>query len=240
MRNLFNLPNALTLCNLICGCLAIKTVFLIDLGYDLYDSEGVFFQAFILLLIAAVFDFFDGFAARLLKIQNPIGKDLDSLADVVTFGVAPGFIVLQYLRLHFLQTGLATYHVHYLALLIPVFSALRLAKFNNDSRQSLGFIGLPTPANSLFFASLVLLDFNQSLLPLIVLICVPVFCFLMVAELPLFALKFKSFGWKGNEIKYIFLILCSVLSITLFVHAMPFIILLYVLLSIVNSKLIHP
>lgn len=237
MRNLFNIPNALTLCNLICGCLAIKRVFLLGLNSH-YDVETVFVQAFFLLMIAAVFDFFDGFAARLLKIQSPIGKDLDSLADVVTFGVAPGFIVLQFLKyyLRMYYPALADIHFDYIALLIPAFSALRLAKFNNDSRQNLGFIGIPTPANSLFFASLVLLQINTLLLVLIVLICIPIFCYLMISEIPLFALKFKSFAWKENQIKYIFLGICGILIILLRLQAMPFIILTYVILSIANNQ----
>jgi CDP-diacylglycerol---serine O-phosphatidyltransferase len=238
MKNLLNLPNVLTLCNLICGCLAIKVVFLIGLTNNYPNTEHVFLTAFVLLLVAAVFDFFDGFAARLLKIASPIGKDLDSLADVVTFGVAPGFIVLQYLKLNFeiMNPELHAYHIHYLALLIPVFSALRLAKFNNDSRQSLGFIGLPTPANALFFASLVLMQ-GIPQLHFVVLICVPLFCYFMIAEIPLFALKFKNFSFKENEIKYIFLLLCLVLILFLQIKAMPFIILLYLLLSVVNNKL---
>lgn len=232
MKNLFNLPNVLTLCNLICGCLAIKVVFTIGLR----DTESVFLIAFGLLILAAVFDFFDGFAARLLKITTPIGKDLDSLADVVTFGVAPGFIVLQYLKLYLSLNSLDTYYLHYLALLIPLFSALRLAKFNNDSRQSLGFIGLPTPANALFFSSLVLVDSNYiHFMSLLVLVCVPLFCYFMISEIPLFALKFKNFAFKGNEIKYIFLMLCLILILALQLQAMPFIIVSYLLLSIINN-----
>ncbi len=235
MKNLFNLPNVLTLCNLICGCLAIKLVFTIGLR----DTQSVFLISFGLLVLAAVFDFFDGFAARLLKITTPIGKDLDSLADVVTFGVAPGFIVLQYLKLYFSLTSLDSYYLHYLALLIPLFSALRLAKFNNDPRQSLGFIGLPTPANALFFSSLVLVDSNYiHIVPLLVLICIPLFCYFMISEIPLFALKFKNFAFKGNEIKYIFLLLCLLMIVLLQLQAMPLIIVLYLLLSIINNKMI--
>ena len=212
MKNLFNLPNVLTLCNLICGCLAIFLVF--DLRF--FDALG-------LMLLAAVFDFFDGFAARLLKITSPIGKQLDSLADVVTFGVLPGMIVLHYLKFN-------SFNYSVIALLIPVFSALRLAKFNVDERQSSGFIGLPTPANALFFASLVLLDVPY--LKEIVLICIPLFCYFMIAEIPLFALKFKNFSFKGNEIKYIFLLLSLVLILVMQLQAMPFIILSYLLSNI--------
>lgn len=234
MRNLFNLPNVLTLCNLICGCLAIIRVF--DTGFfACFGPDSRFQDAFFLLMLAAVFDFFDGFAARLLKITNPIGKDLDSLADVLTFGAAPGIIIFQYLKIHITHGYENLQYLPYFALLIPVFSALRLAKFNNDTRQSLGFIGLPTPANALFFSSLVLIDFAFMFEFLLVLI--PLFCYLMIAEIPLFALKFKNFSFKGNEIKYIYLILCLVLILALILQAMPFIIVLYLLMSIINNKL---
>ena len=216
MKNLFNLPNVLTLCNLICGCLAIFLVF--DLRF--FDALG-------LMLLAAVFDFFDGFAARLLKISSPIGKQLDSLADVVTFGVLPGMIVFHYLKFN-------SFNYSVVALLIPVFSALRLAKFNVDERQNSGFIGLPTPANALFFASLVLLDVPY--LKEFVLICIPLFCYFMIAEIPLFALKFKNFSFKGNEIKYLFLLLSLVLILVVQLQAMPFIILSYLLLSVINNR----
>jgi CDP-diacylglycerol--serine O-phosphatidyltransferase len=233
MKNLFNLPNALTLCNLICGCLGIIVLFDHSLLWDPYYR---YFDVFLLMLLAAVFDFFDGFAARLLKITSPIGKQLDSLADVVTFGVLPGMIVFDYLShrlyvFHLLPCSILSYS----AFLISAFSALRLAKFNVDERQNLGFIGLPTPANALFFASLVLLEIPY--LNEIVLICIPLFCYFMIAEIPLFALKFKNFAFKGNEIKYIFLLLCLVLIVVLQLRAMPFIIVSYLLMSGINNKL---
>ncbi len=224
MKNLFNLPNVLTLCNLICGCLGI--VLLFDCNLE-YDGNTRFLVVFGLMLLAAIFDFFDGFAARLLKITSPIGKQLDSLADVVTFGVLPGMIVNHFLKINSFEYGV-------IALLIPLFSALRLAKFNIDERQNLGFIGLPTPANALFFASLVLLDVPH--LKEIVLICIPLFCYFMIAEIPLFALKFKNFSFKGNEIKYIFLLLSLVLILVMQLQAMPFIILSYLLLSVINNR----
>ncbi|MFZ9956936.1 MAG: CDP-diacylglycerol--serine O-phosphatidyltransferase [Flavobacteriales bacterium] len=193
-----------------------------------YGGNTRFLVVFALMLLAAIFDFFDGFAARLLKITSPVGKQLDSLADVVTFGVLPGMIVFHFLKINSFQYSIV-------ALLIPLFSALRLAKFNVDERQNLGFIGLPTPANALFFASLILLDVPY--LKEIVLIMVPLFCYFMIAEIPLFALKFKNFSFKGNEIKYIFLLLCLVLILVLQLQAMPFIILSYLLMSVVNNKI---
>ncbi len=225
---MFNLPNILTLCNLICGCLAIISAFYLD-----------FHASFWLIVIAAVFDFFDGFAARLLKVTSGIGKQLDSLADMVTFGVAPGIMVLIFMKL----SGSEDNYLYYIALLIPAFSALRLAKFNIDERQTDGFLGLPTPANALFFSSLVIFD-NTGVLfePLknlnVMSVIVILFCVLMISELPLMALKFKSFAWKDNQMKYIFLILTAVLSAIFFVQATPFIILLYILMSLINNKII--
>ena len=138
-----HIPNFLTCCNLVCGMLAI-----------INTEHGDIIAAAVYILIALVFDFFDGFAARKLNVQSPIGKDLDSLADMVTFGVVPGLLMLhQYKSLH----GFNSDMVGYVALLIPVFSAIRLAKFNNDIRQKNSFIGLPTPANTILIVAVVLI-----------------------------------------------------------------------------------
>jgi len=207
--------------------MAIVSAFALDFG-----------AAFWLMMAAAVFDFFDGFAARLLKVSSGLGKQLDSLADMVTFGVVPGMLVFFMLKE---ITDSASY-LPYVAFMIPVFSALRLAKFNIDERQNEGFLGLPTPANALFFASLAIfnevdgdLQFhflnNAYVLAAIVL----AFCFLMISELPLMALKFKGFGWQGNQIKYIFLLACVLLISAFFIQAMPFIIFLYLAISIAQN-----
>ncbi|MFM7023876.1 MAG: CDP-diacylglycerol--serine O-phosphatidyltransferase [Flavobacteriales bacterium] len=227
---MFNLPNIITLCNLICGCLAVISVF-----------SPAFFPpfetAFWLLVAAAVFDFFDGFAARLLKINSPIGKQLDSLADVLTFGLAPGLIMYQYMEN--MNSSFS-----WIALSIPVFSALRLAKFNVDERQTDGFLGLPTPANALFFAALATFNNDGQLLYLellnnqyVIAAIILIFCFIMISEIPLMALKFKSFKWKDNQIKYVFLLIGLVLGVIFFIQATPFIILLYILMSLINNKL---
>lgn len=199
--------------------------------------------------IAAVLDFFDGFAARMLKVSSPIGKDLDSLADMVTFGVVPGIVMFHMILLsvnkqeEIYSDRSWTYdHVHWLAysaFIIPIFSALRLAKFNNDTRQSDSFIGLPTPANSIIICSLPLVmlhnNFGLSLSPLVLSLLSCILSFLLVAELPLFALKFKHFKWKGNEIRFVFLGLCLVLLITLQFIGIPLIILLYIIMSVINN-----
>ena len=197
-----HIPNSITCCNLVSGCIATAFAFA-------GDAE----LALIWIIIGAVFDFFDGMSARLLGVSSPIGKELDSLADVVTFGVAPATILFSELSVleypAFLEP-LRNY-LPYAAFLVSAFSALRLAKFNLDERQATSFIGLPTPANALFWASLIVC--NPSWLEssaysvFIVLLLLGLSCALLVSELPMFALKFKHWGWKGNEVKYGFAVL---------------------------------
>lgn len=195
-----NIPNALTCCNLISGCAAI-----------VYAFEGIPSMAFLFIVIGAAFDFFDGMSARLLNVSSPIGKELDSLADDVTFGVAPASML-------FCQIGVMDYPAFmeplravlpFSAYIMAAFSALRLAKFNLDERQATSFIGMPTPANALFWASLItggdaLLE-SSPIMTILILILVLVCSWLMVAEIPMFALKFKHRGWYGNEVKYSFI-----------------------------------
>lgn len=229
-----NIPNFLTCCNLLCGCFAIVQVFEGNLNWAAY-----------LIGIAAIFDFFDGFAARLLKVSSAIGKDLDSLADMITFGVVPGLIMYKLIFLVYLSAnGNISFELIeqklslcYVAFLIPVFSAIRLAKFNNDTRQSESFIGLPTPANAIFIGSLVLIskDYPDRFTPEILCLLSILLSLLLVAPLPLFALKFKSFKFKGNEIRYIFLGLSLVLLASLKIIGIPLIIIAYILLSLVNN-----
>ncbi len=203
-----HIPNALTCCNLICGCYATATAF--------YAADyHVFYTYSVCAIIAgALFDFLDGMAARVLNVSSPIGKELDSLADVVTFGVAPSAILFSLYQEVVCPDVLLPVRrfVPYLAFLMAAFSALRLAKFNTDPRQSYTFIGLPTPANALFWGSLVLgahsflvsARFNNVLLFLFMML----FCLLMVAEVPLFALKFKNLTWSDNKVRYVFLLGC--------------------------------
>ena len=178
-----HIPNTITCCNLISGCIATWFAF-----------EGDFSMALLFIVIGAVFDFFDGMMARLLHVSSPIGKELDSLADDITFGFAPSAIVFSYL---------CTFHIHlpfipFLAFIMAAFSALRLAKFNLDERQALGFIGLPTPANALFWGSLVLglQEYNISFegMEWAVLAGTFISSYLLIAEIPMFALKFKTWG----------------------------------------------
>jgi CDP-diacylglycerol--serine O-phosphatidyltransferase len=223
-----HIPNAITSLNLVCGCLAIISAL-----------NGNLTHAAMLIGAAAILDFFDGFAARLLKVSGELGKQLDSLADVVSFGVAPGFIFYGISGQCF---GDGFCINQYLFLLIPVFSALRLAKFNIDTRQSDSFIGVPTPANSIFIGSLpfILQYDTYGLTPIItsnyfVIIFPIISAYLLVAELPLLALKFKNFSWADNKWRFI-LIICCILSIAIFKFAgIALSIIIYVLISIINN-----
>ena len=220
------LPNTLTCCNLICGCMATGAAF-----------HGHFTWALGMIVLGAVFDFFDGMVARLLGVSSPIGKELDSLADVVTFGVAPSAMLFQLYGLVVYPEALEPLRpfMPYTAFLMAAFSALRLAKFNIDTRQQTSFIGLPTPANALFWSSLIAGQlpflvsgrFNVVFLFLFMMM----FCFLMVAEVPLFALKFKNLSWRDNRVKWIFLA-GALLCLPLATAALPVIILWYIGLSL--------
>ena len=220
-----HIPNTITCCNLVSGCIATTFAF-----------AGNPKMAMFWIIMGAVFDFFDGMVARLLKVSSPIGKELDSLADDVTFGVAPSAIVfselftLQYPVLQGLQT-----YIPYCAFLIAAFSALRLAKFNLDDRQTTTFIGLPTPANALFWGSFIIgghtfiESFRWEVPLILIMICLS--CYLLVAEFPMFALKFKKWSWKGNEVKYIFILSCIPMLLFLGYSAFSAIIAWYVILS---------
>jgi CDP-diacylglycerol--serine O-phosphatidyltransferase len=198
-----------------------------------------FEMAMLFIVIGAVFDFFDGLAARLLHAYSNIGKDLDSLADDVSFGVAPALIVFSLFKeinytdyLSFLANWLP-----YAAFLIAIFSALRLAKFNNDTRQTTSFIGLPVPANALFWASLVAgCKPIASYHPLLTLALVCLFSWLLVSEIPMFSLKFKNLSWKDNKIAFIFVIISAILLITLKIAGFAAVIVWYILLSILTQK----
>ena len=227
---LLNFPNALTCCNLICGCMATGAAFHAHFGW-----------ALAMIVAGAVFDFFDGMAARALHISSPIGKELDSLADVVTFGVAPSAMVFQLFGLVQYPDWLsfASSWLPYTAFLMAAFSALRLAKFNLDTRQTTSFIGLPTPANALFWSSLIVGERSFLCSPrfnaLFLFLFLIAFCWFLIAEIPLFSLKFKNFSWQDNRVKYNFLIGCLVL-LPLGITAITAIILWYIFLSLITWK----
>ena len=226
-----HLPNFLTCCNLFSGCVA--TVMALQADYT---------AAFVFIILGALFDFLDGMAARLLKAFSPIGADLDSLADQVSFGVAPSAMLFSLLGEITLPTIFdpIVEVVPYLGFLIAIFSGLRLAKFNVDTRQTTSFIGLPVPANAVFWGSLIvayreeLFSHDWLLVPLFVGILL--FSYLLVSELPMFSLKFKSLSWKANKVSYSFLLVCVPLIIFFGIGSLAFIILWYILLSALTQR----
>ena len=236
-----HIPNIITSFNILSGTIGIVQVLI-----------GHWQIGFFLMIAAAIFDFFDGMVASLLKVSSPIGKELDSLADVVSFGVLPGMMMYMMMlnnhQLDFLSTG----HFRFaplFAFLIPMLSAMRLAKFNLDERQTSSFIGLPTPANALFIGAIYLASYDLCtcssihqfissawfLYPVTLILS-----WLLVAELPLFSLKFKNLKWKGNEFRFI-LITGSVLLLAIFYQWMYMAIMIiipsYILLSLIQNSL---
>lgn len=226
-----HIPNTITCCNLVSGCVAIA-----------YAFSGNIELSFTWIIIGAVFDFFDGMSARLLNVSSPIGKELDSLADIVTFGVAPSTILFSELSVMSYPAILEPLRsiLPFTAYIMAAFSALRLAKFNLDERQALGFIGLPTPANALFWGSLIIgagkwLE-ATSFMVFFLLGGILISSWLMVSEIPMFALKFKEWGWKGNQVKYIFLLTCIPLLAIFGLTGLAIIIAWYVIISYIIKK----
>jgi CDP-diacylglycerol--serine O-phosphatidyltransferase len=220
-----NIPNGFTLLNLLSGVIGIIWVLQGDI------LSGAYF-----ILISAVFDFFDGFAARILKVSSEIGKQLDSLADLVSFGVLPGFILFKMAEV---QSGWEW--LPYFTLIVPLLSAYRLAKFNLDTRQSDQFIGLPTPANALFISTLPYLAISVPQigvwlnLPLILVIVAWVMAILLVLEIPLIALKFKNFSFKSNVFRYTLLGMGALLISFLGLAGIPWVIFAYIGLSLIEN-----
>lgn len=193
-----HIPNLITCCNLLCGCVAV-----------LMATQGAFFYAFLLMLLGAFFDFFDGMAARRLGVSGPMGVQMDSLADDITFGLAPAMMLCCYLR-----PLLGWWCL--LALLMAAFAAVRLAKFNIDERQTTSFLGLATPANAIFWGSLCCMPYALLAwdgMPWLLLVFSLVSGLLMVSEIPFLSLKFKSFTWHDNQDKYIFLLGAAVIVV---------------------------
>ena len=232
------IPNLLTLLNLSCGTVALYFAF-----HNYIDV------AIVLMLAGAFFDFTDGLVARILKVTGELGKQLDSLADLVTFGILPGVMIFSTQK-NILFEWVGNYEqftvLHWIilfsALLIPVLSALRLAKFNIDTRQTDSFIGLPTPANALFFASVVWTIANSqssfALLignPFVLGVITLIFSLLLISEIPLFALKFKTLKAKENLFRYLFLLISLVVLISLKIPGVALIVLLYMVLSLIEN-----
>ncbi len=219
------IPNLITLCNLACGVLSVFAALV-------WVSPT---QAALLICLGILFDFFDGMTARLLKVSSPMGKELDSLADVVTSGVAPAAILYRLTEQTFVNYGTQWMSVFFL--LIPIFAAYRLAKFNLDTRQSHSFLGLPVPSQALVWVGVALTYDRPSAIAVLV---VSLFLdILMVSELPLFSLKFnfKDLSWKTNNVQYIFLIVCAVIIALLRDWiAISAIILWYIILSLFTQR----
>ena len=224
------IPNFLTLLNLFCGCVALVFV-----------AESNFEMVFFFVALGIFFDFFDGFFARLFKVSGPLGVQLDSLADMVTSGVVPGFTIFKVLSNDFML-GQNSY-LPYLGFVITLGACYRLAKFNIDTRQSESFIGLPTPANTLFILSLPLIHWDKlgSFLPNETIFCYFLIgiCFLsayvMNAEIPLFSLKIKNFSFSKYKLQISFLIVSLFLLGFFQALGVALVIVLYVLLSVVNN-----
>lgn len=229
-RIIKNLPNAITCANLFSGCIGIA-----------FAIKGELDNAAYAIFTSAIFDFFDGLAARMLNADTIIGKELDSLADVVSFGVLPGAIVYQFF-LHAKQIENVSSWLNFAAFFIPVFSALRLAKFNTDARQSENFIGLPTPANAILIASLPLI-FNKYpsylLNPYLLLVFTAIMCLFLVVELPMMSLKFKNFNFNKNVYRYLLLLLSALLILFLKFAAVPVIIFTYIVLSFLQFTFVN-
>ncbi|MEQ7801261.1 CDP-diacylglycerol--serine O-phosphatidyltransferase [Pedobacter sp. ASV1-7] len=219
-----HIPNAITCANLFSGCIGI-----------VYAFNGALETAAYFVLLSGIFDFFDGFAARLLHVKSDIGKELDSLADVISFGFLPGVVMFQLLS----QSDFSSPYLPYFGFVITAFSALRLAKFNIDTRQTEDFIGLNTPMNTLFIVSLPFIqkDYPEIIgsAPLLVGLIVLV-SWLLVSEIKIFSLKFSSTSWAQNKIKYIFLILSVLLVAVLKFAAVPLILVMYIGLSVLHFR----
>ncbi|MFM9946008.1 MAG: CDP-diacylglycerol--serine O-phosphatidyltransferase [Bacteroidia bacterium] len=225
------IPNIITLGNLTCGMLACwcAAAFMVYNQRDFVHSEYYYYPSFFI-FGAAILDFFDGLAARILKVNSELGKQLDSLADVVSFGVAPSFIILGYNLMG---------EYSFLGLFIGIFSCIRLAKFNIDNRQSNSFLGLPVPSTGIVIASLPFIDKSGPLAfmvnPWVVGSLVVLLCCLMVSELPLLALKFKNYNLKDNIFKYLVLFIGLVSLIIFQFQGLPLVILGYVLVSLIAN-----
>jgi CDP-diacylglycerol--serine O-phosphatidyltransferase len=229
-----HIPNSITLINLFCGCCALANVF-----------YGQFTQAFWFFLAGGIADYLDGLVARGLKVNSELGKELDSIADMVSFGVVPGAIFYMLLTIGYkgadvlpIQLTLAAAP----AFLIAVFAGLRLAKFNLDTRQSENFIGLNTPSATIFAVGLMLIYHFDSFglaelvtTPWLLYVLIVLLCYLLIAEIPMFSFKFKAMTWQGNEVRIIFLVVAILLLIALKEAAFSLGIILYVLFSITNN-----
>ncbi len=235
------IPNSLTSLNLLTGCISIVLAF-----------EGHLIIASYLVLLSSIFDFLDGMTARLLNMYSELGKQLDSMADMISFGLVPAILVFNFQKNNYLmnngsfnllELSFSELLLMFSPFIIAIFSGIRLAEFNIDKRQSNSFIGLPTPANAIFFASLIIISniYPESFIntitnnKLILLGVIIFFSFMLVAEFPMFSLKFKNLKFSENKIRYFFIGISVILLISLHTVAIPIIILFYIILSAINN-----
>ena len=239
-----HIPNFITCLNIVSGSLGV-----------LFAIKGELTIAVFFIFLAAIFDFLDGMAARILKAYSPMGKELDSLADMISFGLAPGMVmmVMQESSLFGINvkvenlSALSLWEIGCISssLLIPVTSALRLAKFNLDTRQTESFIGLPVPANAIFISALALIMVhgkyqfidNIILQPWVLIVITIGLSLLLVSELPMFSLKFKSLTWKDNRVRYIFLGISTALILVLNIYGIAASVMIFILISLLLKLL---
>lgn len=224
-----NIPNSITCLNLLSGCFAC-----------IFAFQGQYDWVALCIGLSALFDFLDGMAARLLHAYSPLGKELDSLADLISFGLAPGLMVMHLMAYNSTFHGMAEYQSWWAlsALLIPVFSALRLAKFNIDTRQTTSFIGLPVPANALFWIGVcqAVLRMESPVCGYVIVVLVIIFSLLLVSEIPMFSLKFKNLKWKENYLRYLIIAVAAICLISLGLAGLAATIGLYIVLSLLTAR----
>lgn len=224
-----NIPNSITCLNLLSGCFAC-----------IFAFQGQYDWVALCIGLSALFDFLDGMAARLLHAYSPLGKELDSLADLISFGLAPGLMVMHLMAYNSTFHGMAEYQSWWAlsALLIPVFSALRLAKFNIDTRQTTSFIGLPVPANALFWIGIcqAVLRMESPVCGYAIVALVIIFSLLLVSEIPMFSLKFKNLKWKENYLRYLIIAVAAICLISLGLAGLAATIGLYIVLSLLTAR----
>lgn len=224
-----NIPNSITCLNLLSGCFAC-----------IFAFQGQYDWVALCIGLSALFDFLDGMAARLLHAYSPLGKELDSLADLISFGLAPGLMVMHLMAYNSTFHGMAEYQSWWAlsALLIPVFSALRLAKFNIDTRQTTSFIGLPVPANALFWIGVcqAVLRMESPVCGYAIVVLVIIFSLLLVSEIPMFSLKFKNLKWKENYLRYLIIAVAAICLISLGLAGLAATIGLYIVLSLLTAR----
>lgn len=224
-----NIPNSITCLNLLSGCFAC-----------IFAFQGQYDWVALCIGLSALFDFLDGMAARLLHAYSPLGKELDSLADLISFGLAPGLMVMHLMAYNSTFHGMAEYQSWWAlsALLIPVFSALRLAKFNIDTRQTTSFIGLPVPANALFWIGICQagLHMESPVCGYAIVALVIIFSLLLVSEIPMFSLKFKNLKWKENYLRYLIIAVAAICLISLGLAGLAATIGLYIVLSLLTAR----